>query len=146
MSSWWGNKLGTPTQRPQQNPVPQQRSPQDYLAQHQQQQVQAPQQPYTPPDPGDPYGHQKGIWNWQGNLKGGLGETLSTGACPECGSNQYFSRAGSGGVTTPNGVVYPAPECFECGYPRLQGNLGVPVSVQGQVMSSRQPMNIPMGG
>lgn len=147
MSNWWGNKLGAPA--PRQDYAPQQqRSPQDYLAQQQQQQQAAPQQPqqYEPPDPGDPHGHQKGMWNWQGNPRGGLGETISTGNCPNCNSNKYFSRRDTGGVTTSNGVVYPSPECFECGYPRIQGSLGTPAAMGSGVEAARQPGSSAPGG
>lgn len=87
------------------------------------------------------------IWGWHGNQKydhqgnpmGGAAESQASGNCPHCGSVQYFSRhngespGSSAGVTTANGVVYPAPECFECGYPRIQGNLAAPPGQQGPV-------------
>lgn len=64
------------------------------------------------------------IWQWGGNPRGGAGETATTGDCPNCGSPRFFSKR-QGGVTTANGVVYPNPECMDCGYPREQGQLGV---------------------
>jgi hypothetical protein len=140
-SNWWGNKLGAaPTARPQ-APVPGlQRTADQYLAQQQQQVVQQPQQPYTPPDPGDPHGHQRNIWSWSGNPRGGQGETATTGSCPNCFSTNYFSRR-SDSITTQNGVMAPSPSCFECGYPRIQGNLGMPASVESGVQNSRQAPN-----
>lgn len=106
------------------------------------------QQAYQPPAPGDPYGHKDHLFEWAGNPKGGAGETASVGNCPNCDSPRFFSRRNSegggltgGGVTTQNGVVYPAPECFECGYPRLQGVLASSMPAQaasGPVHAAQQ--------
>lgn len=80
---------------------------------------------------------------WQG--KEGAQETARTGNCPECGSTLYFSRS-SGKVTTAHGVVTPAPECFECGYPRQQGTIDAVVSTDGSApQPSRQGKMMPVG-
>lgn len=80
------------------------------------------------------------IWHWQGDMRGGAGETAMLGPCPHCGSNNYFSRSsGMGNVvnTTTGQMVPPTPECFECGYPRLQGALGT-AHIEGPAMAARQ--------
>jgi hypothetical protein len=38
--------------------------------------------------------------------------------CPECGSGNLFSRRNTSGLRT--GGTYPAPECFDCGWPLVQ--------------------------
>lgn len=43
--------------------------------------------------------------------KGGEAHRKSIGACPECGSDHFFSFAKAG----VNGVA-PAPQCYGCGY------------------------------
>ena len=68
-----------------------------------------------PPADGDPNNYKRRMWSWRGNPRGGLGETMNVGACPGCGSINYFSRAG--GVT--RGPA-PAPHCYDCGYPTIQ--------------------------
>lgn len=80
------------------------------------------------------------IWHWQGDPRGGAGETATLGPCPHCGSNNYFSRSsGMGNVvnTQTGAMVPPTPECFECGYPRLQGQLGT-ATVTGPAHAARQ--------
>lgn len=49
--------------------------------------------------------------------------------CPECGSNNYFTRKGQS-MTTEHGVATPKPHCLDCGYPIIQsgsptGELGL---------------------
>jgi hypothetical protein len=80
------------------------------------------------------------IWQWQGNVKGGLGESMTTGDCPACGSARFFSRTNGGGVMNANtGVTYyPKPECADCGYPNEQGSLGVSAQATGSALPSRQ--------
>jgi hypothetical protein len=133
MSNWWGNKLtGAPTApaRPAAyDPAP--RPPQGYQppapfgGQQQPQAPAPPPQSYAPPDPGDPNGHLRNVWNYQGNPRGGAGETATLGSCPDCGSARFFSRTNAGGVMNANTgmTVYPSPECADCGYPNQQGVL-----------------------
>lgn len=156
MSSWWEKKLsGSTPARPPMRPMPaprvdpsnfpqgvgqdHDRALQDYLRRQPQPPVQEDYDNYQPPDPGDPHGYHKNMWRWQGNPRGGAGD--SAGVCPNCGSPRYFSRQrsdlGSGGVMTTAGVVYPAPECFECGYPKLQGSIGI-ASSGGSAKPARQ--------
>jgi len=49
--------------------------------------------------------------------KGGEGarETRTTGHCPNCGSNNYFSRSADKKMTA-SGMMAPAPHCFACGH------------------------------
>lgn len=43
--------------------------------------------------------------------------------CPECGGELLFSQRNSAGLRTTN--VYPAPHCFNCGWPMVQaGSIG----------------------
>jgi hypothetical protein len=104
-------------------------SQQQMLREYQQRQVaqQQPQgipmanNPFDGSSQTDPYGHHGQLGNYQGNLKGGLGETLKTGNCPGCGSPLYFSRSyGAITNTTTGQLVYPMAECLACGYPREQ--------------------------
>ena len=78
------------------------------------------------------------IWQWQGDQRGGAGETVRTGACPACHSNNYFSRSSGSVINVNSGQsAAPAPECFDCGYPREQGGLGS-AHVEGPAMAARQ--------
>lgn len=137
--NWWDKKLGTPASRPA---VHQQTSYQGYdprLLPGR----QPPVPQYQPPpegevvtDPNHEFHIGDVLGQWRGNVEGGLGETQTTGDCPGCGSTRFFSRR-VGGVTTKNGVIYPRPECMDCGYPNEQGTLyGAPDS--GMVLPSRQ--------
>ena len=79
------------------------------------------------------------IWQWSGDPRGGAGETAKIGACPNCHSNNYFSRSTGSVVNTQSGqMVAPAPECFECGYPRTQGGLSGASNTTGPAMAARQ--------
>jgi hypothetical protein len=85
------------------------------------------------------------IWQWQG--KEGAAETARIGTCPNCHSTNYFARSSGTVINTNNGTsAAPAPECFECGYPRQQGALGQ-AHVEGPAMASRQGASpsAPMG-
>lgn len=157
--SFWGEKLGPappPPAQPRYNPnyVPRgmgsddqsmQRAVNDYVSRLPGQQMN-PQQPPAPqqqqqqyqPDPLDPTGDFKmAVRSWQGGQ--GRQETERTGTCPACGSNNFFSRSTDG-----NGMplrMAPAPECWECGYPRGQGVLAGAAAKQGPAMASRQGAN-----
>lgn len=135
MSSWWGDKLGgtprAPVRPPAYDPAvrapgppPGYQPPAPFGQQAPPPVAPPPQQVYQPPDPGDPNGHMKNVWSYQGNPRGGAGETATLGNCPECGSPRYFSRTNGGGVMSSTGqMVYPSPECSDCGYPNQQGVL-----------------------
>lgn len=74
------------------------------------------------------------IWGYHGNPKGGAGETAVLGNCPNCSSPRFFSRRDGGVFNSNTGQhVAPAPECFECGFPRIQGALGVSLPAQAAV-------------
>lgn len=89
------------------------------------------------------------LWKWRGNPRGGARDTAQLGNCPNCHGTRYFSRVGpdgSGRVTRSDGVTMdPAPECFECGYPRNQGSLGVPAG-SGGALPARQAESAPPQG
>lgn len=107
----------------------------------QQQQPLTPQQQYAQqyqPDPLDPDAQFKmAVRTWQGGP--GKQETARVGSCPQCGSNNFFSRS-----TDQNGMplrMPPAPECWECGYPRGQGVLAGTAATEGPRMAARQGQN-----
>ena len=115
----------------------------------QQQQQQAPppvEEDYRPPDPGDPNGHLRNVWKWQGNPRGGAGETARTGNCPSCGSPRYFSlqTPETGKMDREGRMVYPSPECSDCGYPKQQGALAAS-TVSGQAPARQAEAPPPPG-
>jgi hypothetical protein len=161
MSSFWGNKLGTtapPPPQPVINPnyLPRgmgntdqsrQRAVNDY-ASRMPGQYQAPQ---APPPAAPLQGSQwqqnttdptrvaevLPIWQWQG--KEGAAETARIGNCPSCGSTNFFSRSSGTVINTNSGTAAsPAPECFECGYPRNQGIIAGTASTSDPAMAARQ--------
>lgn len=126
MSSWWANRLGqqAPQQRSQAPVAPQRaqapaavrvRTSSGETIELDTDSLQEALAASQPPVDGDPHNHKRRMWNWKGNPRGGLGETMKTGECPNCGSLNYFSRAT--GVT--RGPA-PAPHCYDCGYPTVQ--------------------------
>lgn len=149
MGNWWADKVGTARPTPQQRPYDPAPRQQSYQAPPPvgtpQQVAQPPQAPQQPSSPGDPNGHINNLWGWQGNPNGGLGESMTTGRCPNCNSDRFFSRKTSGGVTTSAGVVYPSPECFECGYPRIQGTLAASAPMQGELSARQSAAPAPLG-
>jgi hypothetical protein len=86
--------------------VPQQPQPQQY----QQPYGQLPhQQPPPPPQP-PPQVTMDNLWESMKFWKGGQAHKIDREPCPNCGSNQYYSRAvGKRGPP-------PAPHCYNCGY------------------------------
>ena len=61
-------------------------------------------------------------------LENGLGPNESVKAgdiqnCPSCGSRNFFARK-FGSIMGPGGLVPPAPECFDCGFPLRQTGSG----------------------
>jgi len=171
MGSFWGEKLGTaPPPPPRQvinpNYVPRgmgnddqsmQRAVNDYVSRlpgaqmnPQLQPSQFQQQPQYQPDPLDPEGEFKyAVRSWQG--REGAQETARIGACPHCGSNNYFARSTGSVINTQSGTsASPRPECFECGYPTTQGALGnnhANAGAAGPAVAARQGAtpSAPMG-
>lgn len=143
--TWWANKVGAPAQRqaPQRPPVapPQGGYPVAPPTQYQQQAPPQEQQEFAP-NTTDPtkVSDVLPIWQWQGNERGGLGESRKVGNCPSCNSPRFFSRANGAGVLNHNTgqTYYPQPECADCGYPREQGSLGVASSTVGASLPARQ--------
>jgi hypothetical protein len=168
--SYWGKKLGTPPppappqQRYSAEVLPRgmgndtqaiQRAVNDYVS-------RLPGSQYAPPSPPPVGGIQTSewrpksaaenpqnvsdvlpIWHWGGDPRGGAGETQRIGACPHCGSNNYFSRSQGTVLNSSSGqMVPPAPECWECGYPRTQGALGS-AHIEGPAQASRQGASPP---
>jgi hypothetical protein len=159
--SFWGNKLGSAPP-----PAPQQRYGSDVLPRgmgSDQQSVQRAVNDYVSRLPGQQYAPNPvstpltgtqwqpksaaenpqnvsdvlPIWHWQG--KEGAAETQRIGACPNCHSNNYFSRSTGSQINTNTGqMVPPAPECFECGYPRQQGALAGSAAIEGPAAAARQ--------
>lgn len=143
MSNWWANKVGT-APRPTQplpgpptggNPYPQAPfQPAPPPPQH-------PVETYEPPDQTDPHNHHRNIWRWQGNQRGGAGETKRTGNCPACGSARFFSRAGNTVTNTNTGLVAaPRAICEDCGYPleQMGSGAGSGAKVVGRPRMARQ--------
>ena len=144
MSNWWANKIATAPRPASPLPGPPMGG-NPYPPAPFQPAPQAPQHPVETYDP-DPttmaglFRNKFGMsmWDWQGNPRGGAGETQRVGSCPACGSPRYFSKSGQTVTNSNTGVVAtPRPECMECGYPNEQGALGVPVASQGPVRAAR---------
>ena len=51
------------------------------------------------------------LYEAAGQWRGGPGARANPDPCPQCGSNQYFSRA-NGSKRGPS----PAPHCYNCGF------------------------------
>lgn len=64
---------------------------------------------------------------WSGNIKDGWAGDAHKDLCPNCGSNEYFSRSSTQyaktGITTRNGMATPAPHCWACGF--TGGSVGI---------------------
>jgi hypothetical protein len=97
--------------RARQTPAPQQQ--QQYP---QQRQAYYPQQQQRPPPgyiPQQPVPTTIGnLWEQMQQWHGGKAHQVDPHPCPECGSDQYFSRTGAEARRGPP----PAPHCFACGY------------------------------
>lgn len=160
MGSWWANKLGTapagPAQstllprgvgvQPQQPPmVPQYpgQAPQPYPGQQQQYYQPTAEELGYDPNVHTPAG--VAMRSWQGDPLGGAKETATVGSCPQCGSPRFFSRSSEKKFSQSTGtMVSPTPECFECGYPRQQGTLGIGAKTQGAAKAARQGVMMPL--
>jgi hypothetical protein len=83
--------------------------------------------------------------SWRGDPMGGAKETDTLGSCPQCGSPRFFSRSSEAKYSQSVGaMVSPTPECFECGYPRQQGTLGVGAKTIGAAAPARQGAMMPL--
>jgi hypothetical protein len=122
--SWYARRFAQ--MRGEQAPPLQARSPQQYNYPQQYPQ-QPPQQPQYPVQgypqqqaPGWPQQQQaplqqppvtiENLWGAMHQWRGGPAHKIDREPCPQCGSNQYFSRA-----VSKHGPP-PAPHCYNCGY------------------------------
>jgi hypothetical protein len=117
--SWYARKFAqvrqqnapyqVPQARPQQYAQPMAPQQQQYVQQPQFQQLpvvqQMPQFPQAPPEV-----TIANLFDAMKFWKGGPGAKTDPDPCPNCGSNQYFSRA-----VSKRGPA-PAPHCYNCGY------------------------------
>ena len=108
-SSWYARRFGRAAPQPQQRPsYPQQQPPPGYVPggynhpQQQQPQQQVPQEKVTIDN----------FWGAMQQWRGGKAHKIDSEPCPECGSNNYYSRTGEG----PRRGPPPAPHCFNCGF------------------------------
>lgn len=68
---------------------------------------------YIPrPDPHSVKTTIENLWGQMLGWQGGKAHKIDPDPCPQCGSNQYFSRTGAEVRRGPP----PAPHCFSCGF------------------------------
>jgi len=106
-ASWWARQLGGVRSAP--TPVSQPAGYPQKAVRWQQPQY-PPTGPQRPPD--QPEGEDDDNWHRvhrQGFVAKSPSSAGKTGACPECGGSNYFSRKGPLGVEA-------APLCTDCGY------------------------------
>lgn len=105
-SDWYARRLARGRQAP----------PQQYQAPppvYQQQQMRQPPPGYIPrPDPHSVKTTIENLWGQMLGWQGGKAHKIDPDPCPQCGSNQYFSRTGAEVRRGPP----PAPHCFSCGF------------------------------
>jgi hypothetical protein len=113
-SDWYRNKLaslrGNAPNPPQRAPY----QPQQFTGQSnytQPNQMQPIPQHYQPPQPPQEPVTIHNLWGAMHFWHGGKAHQIDREPCPECGSNQYYSRAGGARRGPP-----PAPHCYNCGY------------------------------
>jgi hypothetical protein len=115
MSDWWSKKLaGEKPSTPRVSPTPPTqpviRLPATQQTVPQEQQRQEVLNPNRAPTENISMGEAIRLW------KGGEAHRRDGGlTCPDCGSNNVFSRTGRGANSMVNGAQ-PAPRCFECGW------------------------------
>lgn len=116
MSDWWSKKLaGEKPTAPRISPTPPTQPvvrfpPMQQPVQQQQQGRQELLNPDRAPTENISMGEAIRLW------KGGEAQRRDGGlSCPDCGSNNVFSRTGRGANSMVNGAQ-PAPRCFECGW------------------------------
>jgi hypothetical protein len=106
---WYARKIASlrggqaappaPQYRQPNHPQPQQQRPLPQVQQMPQQQQEMP--PVT----------MENLYAAAGYWQGGQAHKVDREPCPECGSPQYYSRAGGARRGPP-----PAPHCYNCGY------------------------------
>lgn len=160
----WNKKLGTPAPAPP-TPSPHAqnlprgmgldhgRTIEHYMDNRGQAAPTAPYQPPPPPEQewqpntNDPtkVGEVLPIWQWKGDQrKGAASEGL--GPCPGCGGPRYVQGKTGGHMMRDGQTAYPAPTCFDCGYPNEQGVLAGAATASGPAMTARgQEAGAPMG-
>lgn len=131
MSDWYSNRVAAERGQPRPPSPPPVQYPQHPGQNYQQTQYppQYPQYPQYPQQPQQPQQPQVSDADFikagrTGNagitpmdvlersaMKGGKGTRVETELCPECGSNHFFQRKGSGKMG-----MAPAPYCHSCGY------------------------------
>jgi hypothetical protein len=109
-ASWYQRKMASLRGGQAAPPVPQQRIQQYAQPQYPQQpqarpQVQQYQAQSLPPVTMD------NLYQAMGHWRGGKAHQIDSEPCPECGSNQYYSRTDGKRRGPP-----PAPHCYNCGY------------------------------
>lgn len=116
MSDWYARHFGRGTQQPQTRPTypqarqdqQQQQVPMQYVGRTVPQQQQPPAG-YQPP--GTIRVTMDNLWDAMQNWRGGPAHKTDPYPCPNCGSNNFSSRATSIMRGPP-----PAPHCFDCGF------------------------------
>jgi predicted RNA-binding Zn-ribbon protein involved in translation (DUF1610 family) len=102
---WYAKRV----QQPQQQPPPQQyaqpQQPQYAPQPQQQQQYVQPQQQQAPQQV-----TVQNLYEAAAHWRGGAATRTEQQLCPECGSGQFFSRAGKSRMPP------PAPHCYNCGF------------------------------
>lgn len=138
---WYERHLGTPAVTPQPRPDatpsrfapmpgawPTRAAPESFAPPHPSQ-TQAAREERFDPDAYAAMSQSDRIQYLQANTNAGPG-TVDAQVCPNCGAEGLFSRRNTPGRRNPN--VYPAPECFTCGWPNLQsGSMGVTIQGAG---------------
>lgn len=112
-AGWYQRKMaslrGVAPSPPQRAPYQQQQSPQ--FQQVPSVQRQGPQQ-YQPQQPQQQEAVTiANLWGAMNVWHGGKAHQIDSQPCPECGSNQYYSRTNG-----PRRGPPPAPHCYNCGY------------------------------
>lgn len=109
-SSWWASKLGANVpDRPRSPELPATPSPSAPSSSH--------SVSVTPENAFD------AAMTWTG----GEATRNSSGPCPQCGSDLYFSRSNSNSVVTQQGMAKVPPRCYSCGYTEGRPMQGMPV-------------------
>lgn len=109
MSDWYQRRMAR--HRAEQQPFrPQPHTPVSrYYGTAPQARAALPQQPETPPQG---MTNIQNLWMMMQQWRGGKAHKVDAEPCPECGSNQYYSRTGAEVRRGPP----PAPHCYNCGY------------------------------
>lgn len=107
--SWYQRKLAAVRQQAPPPPQPQQVRPLQEIPPNQQQQFVQ----FQPQGQQVPRGavNMGNFWDMMQLWKGGKAHQIDRDPCPECGSDQYYSR-----TSGPRRGPPPAPHCFQCGY------------------------------